>query len=174
MNTLLTKDVDLEERPGNLLNISTSREPRYWNLIDRYSSLIRLLRITALCQRAANCLKKKAIILSNPISSQEIQLSCQFLVRIVQKAWFYQEMKEIAAENPLPNSSSLTLLTPFIDEGGLLVGGRLQHAQLDSDSKHPLILPRQSPLTRLVLADAHLKTFHGGTQSTLEYIRRSY
>lgn len=75
----------------------------------------------------------------------------------------------------LSNSNPLTRLTPFIDREGLLrVGGRLQNSQLDPDAKHPFILPRVSPLTSLIISDAHQRTLHGGTQVTLAYIRRSY
>lgn len=54
------------------------------------------------------------------------------------------------------------------------MGGRLQSAPLSSMSKHPLILPRKSILTSLIISDAHSKTFHGGTQLTLSLIRNEY
>lgn len=40
--------------------------------------------------------------------------------------------------------------------------------------KHPLILSKDSPLTSLIIADAHQRTFHGGTQATLSFIRNDY
>ncbi|XP_011163133.1 uncharacterized protein LOC105198179 [Solenopsis invicta] len=58
--------------------------------------------------------------------------------------------------------------------GLLRVGGRLHHAKIDTEAKHPIILPKRSPLTTLIIAEAHYRTLHGGTQLTLGLIRRSY
>ena len=75
----------------------------------------------------------------------------------------------------MPKNSSLLRLTPFIDHQGLLrLGGRLQRSFLPSSAQHPLILPRESPLTNLIITEAHQKTLHGGTQLTLSYIRNHY
>lgn len=53
----------------------------------------------------------------------------------------------------------LTSLNPFLDSNQILrVGGRLQVARVDEDMKHPLILPHNSPLTLLVIDEAHNKT----------------
>ncbi|XP_018392385.1 PREDICTED: uncharacterized protein LOC108771565 [Cyphomyrmex costatus] len=59
-------------------------------------------------------------------------------------------------------TSPLNRLTPLLDNSGLLrVGGQLQRANLEDDSKHPYLSPKQSRLTTLVIAEAHLETFHG-------------
>lgn len=47
--------------------------------------------------------------------------------------------------------------------GLLRVGGRLHYAQIDLEAKHPFILPMRSPLTTLVIEDAHRRSLHGGT-----------
>lgn len=72
----------------------------------------------------------------------------------------------------MPRSNPLIRLTPFIDSAGLLrVRGRIQLSHLPSNAKQPWILPRKSPLTSLIIADAHIRTLHGGTQLTLSLIR---
>ncbi|XP_074099028.1 uncharacterized protein LOC141527441 [Cotesia typhae] len=74
---------------------------------------------------------------------------------------------------PLAKSHALSRLTARLDHQGILrVGGRLQNSQLDHNSKHPPILPRQCKLSEFLIADAHARTFHGGTQLTLMYLRR--
>lgn len=93
----------------------------------------------------------------------------------MQKAWFNSEIKRISKGELLPNSNSLVRLIPFLDKQGLLrVGGRLHNSQLDSESKHPFILPKESPLTTLIIEDTHRRTLHGGTQTTLGFIRKTY
>lgn len=62
-----------------------------------------------------------------------------------------------------------------MDSNSLIrVGDRLQLSSFSPSEKHPLILPKDSPLTTLIIADAHLRTLHGSTQVTLSHIRHDY
>lgn len=171
-----SNDIDMEDRPSLLHIVSSKVLPSYWKLLDRYSSLIRLLRITSICRRVfARCRQIKNSSLIYPITPEELQQSIHFWVGIVQQVWYASELKAISNGVQMKNSNSLIRLTPFLDNKGLLrVGGRLQNSQLDPDTKHPLILPRNSPLSSLIILDAHQKTLHGGTQLTLAYIRQKY
>ncbi|XP_059062778.1 uncharacterized protein LOC131855519 [Achroia grisella] len=66
-------------------------------------------------------------------------------------------------------------LNPFIDQKGLLrVGGRLEHSQLSYNQKHPLLIPKQSSLTTLLVVDAYIQTLHGGLQLTLSYLQSKF
>jgi len=66
-------------------------------------------------------------------------------------------------------------LTPFLDEDGVLrVGGRIKHALLAFDEKHPIILPPQSHLTSLIIDYCHTRVLHGGVQQTLDHLRQRY
>lgn len=166
----------LEERPGKVLTAVRNTKPLYWDLLERYSSLTRLLRITATCKRAINRFRR--IISESAPSSltpSKLQRSNHFWTQQIQNFYFFHEIEIISQYGQLPKTNSLTRITPFIDRFGLLrVGERLNNSNLDPDSKHPLILPRHSPFTTLVIADAHLRTLHGGTQVTLAYIRQTY
>lgn len=63
----------------------------------------------------------------------------------------------------------------MLDAQGILrVGGRLRHSMLNYDEKYPIILPKQSSLTRLIIIHAHHATLHGGPQLTLNYLRQRY
>jgi len=53
-------------------------------------------------------------------------------------------------------------------------GGRLQSSLLPTDAKHPIILPKESLLTNLIISDAHQRTLHGGTQITLAFLREEF
>lgn len=55
--------------------------------------------------------------------------------------------------------------------GLLRVGGRLKHAPLSPDEKHPMILPDTSHFTKLVIEACHRRILHGGVQMTLGVIR---
>lgn len=70
--------------------------------------------------------------------------------------------------------SKISLLSPFLDQGLLRVGGRLEQADINPKRKHPILLPRKSHLTDLIVSDAHEKTLHGGPQLMLNYLRTKY
>lgn len=166
--------VNLEERPVQVhITVSSSR---LWDLLRKYSNLTRLIRITAWCKRAIVSFRGDRTTLSSPsLSTIELENARIFWVKTVQKASFRKEIELLSKGLPLPTSNSLVRLTPFIDSNGLLrLGGRLQHSLLPSSAKHPLILPKDSPLTLLIIAEAHNQTLHGGTQLTLSFVRNEY
>lgn len=69
----------------------------------------------------------------------------------------------------------LRQVSPFIDENGLMrVGGRLKHATLAIDQKHPILLPRDCQFARLILNDAHSRLNHGGLEAMHNLIRQQY
>ena len=75
-------------------------------------------------------------------------------------------------ENKKNNFKSLNV---FLDSNGIIrVGGRLEMSQLSYDRVHPILIPRESFLTGLLVADAHSKTMHGGPQLMVTYLRSKY
>ncbi|KAJ0169499.1 hypothetical protein K1T71_015086 [Dendrolimus kikuchii] len=78
-------------------------------------------------------------------------------------------------DTDLAKYNKLSSLNPFRDNNGIWrVGGRLQHASLSEDRKHPILIPRQSHIAKLIIANAHEKTLHGGPQLTINYIHSKY
>lgn len=75
----------------------------------------------------------------------------------------------------LSNKSTILSLTPFLDNDEILrVGGRLKHAKLPEDVKHPIILPSGGFFTTLIIRRTHEQAMHGGLQLTLRLIRETY
>ncbi|XP_043282378.1 uncharacterized protein [Venturia canescens] len=165
----------LEERPGLTLIVSTQPSPVF-DLIHRYSSLTRLLRITSLLFKALTNLKGAGQDSSGSLLTPgDLEHSQQYWVKAIQGAYFATELKILSAGQTLPKSHPFTRLTAFIDfHGTIRVGGRLKLSALQPESKHSAILPRDSPLTRLLISDAHTRTLHGGTQATLAFLRQRY
>ncbi|XP_043288822.1 uncharacterized protein [Venturia canescens] len=165
----------LEERPGLTLTVSTQPSPVF-DLIHRYSSLTRLLRITSLLFKTLTNLKGAGQDSSGSLLTPgDLEHSQQYWVKAIQGAYFATELKILSAGQTLPKSHPFTRLTAFIDfHGTIRVGGRLKLSALQPESKHSAILPRDSPLTRLLISDAHTRTLHGGTQATLAFLRQRY
>ena len=61
----------------------------------------------------------------------------------MQQHEFVVEISALQDGRPIPKTSALARLTPFLGEDGLLrVQGRLQFSALSQAEKHPIILPR--------------------------------
>ena len=74
----------------------------------------------------------------------------------------------------LPSKSPLLTLNPFIVNGLLRVGGRLDRASVSFDLKHPIILAHTSHLTNLVVLHCHCITGHDGASMTLNQLLQRY
>lgn len=145
-----------------------------WN---RYSSLTKLVRVVAYCRRFLD-LKKPASERNRHeyLTSLELTQSLEICVKKCQGEHFEEELKLMREDGKWCKlKGSLKSLTPFIDDKGLLrVGGRLDKSSIGEDVKHPILLPKKSPLTDLIIADAHSKTLHGGIQLMLAYLCRKF
>ncbi|XP_046145616.1 uncharacterized protein LOC123988902 [Osmia bicornis bicornis] len=167
---------ELEVRPNVSLFASAQKLSYHWDLIYKYSSLIKLYRLTALCFRFASRLKRK---LETPpviiIPSCDMEKAQLFWIHATQHLYFTSEIKTLNSGSTLPATHPFSRLTAFIDsQGTIRVGGRLTNTALSRDEKHPAILPRDAHLSKIIIEDAHKRTFHGGTQLTLAYIRQRY
>ena len=70
-------------------------------------------------------------------------------------------------------TSPLYHLDLFLDEHYLLrVGGRLNKGSFCKDLKHPVILPRKSHVTELIISHVHQKLKHQGRSMTTNEIRQ--
>ncbi|KMQ86917.1 gag-pol protein, partial [Lasius niger] len=147
------------------------------SMLQRYSSLHRLLRVTAWCRRwlGARASQERPVDQGPTVSPQELENARRGWIRQTQSAWFKAELRSLAGKRPLPGRSPLIKLTPFVDNDGMLrVGGRLKHSLLSPDERHPVILPAESHLTVLIIDACHRKTMHGGVQLTLGTLRQHY
>ena len=59
-------------------------------------------------------------------------------------------------------------------EGLWRCGGCLQHADISTSAKYPIILPRDHHLMLLVVRSAHNKVHHNGTKETLTEVRSRF
>ncbi|XP_076545269.1 uncharacterized protein LOC117609699 [Osmia lignaria lignaria] len=167
---------ELEVRPNVSLFASAQKLSYHWDLIYKYSSLIKLYRLTALCFRFASRLKRKLeappVIIIPSCDMEKAQL---FWIKATQHLYFANEIKMLNSGSTLHTTHLFCRLTAFIDsQETVRVGGRLTNTTLSRDGKHSAILPRDAYLSKIIIEDAHKRTFHGGTQLTLAYIRQRH
>ncbi|XP_011705795.1 PREDICTED: uncharacterized protein LOC105460994 [Wasmannia auropunctata] len=166
-------DEDLPERRARVHAVTTPEDP---DLLLRFSELRRLLRVTAWCRRWLRKQRNSATCaVSDALAPGELDEAERAWIVAVQTAWFTPELRAIERGELPSKHSRLSRLNPFLDSHGLLrVGGRLKHAVLSPDEKHPIILPRESRLTTLVVDACHRRTLHGGVQLTLGTLRQRF
>ena len=70
-------------------------------------------------------------------------------------------------DSSLKKTSCMYRLDPYLDADGILrVGGRLRMANMSESVKHPVILPRKSHITELIIQDCHRVLKHMGSGMT--------
>ncbi|UYV74157.1 hypothetical protein LAZ67_11002264 [Cordylochernes scorpioides] len=126
--------------------------------IEKYSTMTKLIRITAWCWRFYyNCLLFDPIRQKGPLTTRELTKAIQVLVKSIQQVEFCTEIKLLKSNKQLPLSNKLTSLNPFLDTQGLLrVGGRLKYSYLNENQNFPLLQPkppRQESLIKNLLTE---------------------
>ncbi|XP_071652320.1 uncharacterized protein [Temnothorax longispinosus] len=154
-------------------HVATRAEPAEPEILSRFSSLSRLLRVTAWCRRWLRVLRPHEAMPA--LTAQELEDAQWAWIRVTQAVWHADELRILSRREPLPRRSQLLCLSPILDEDRILrVGGRLKHAILSHDEQHSAILPRDSRLTTLIVEAFHKKTLHGGVQLTLAMICQKF
>ncbi|XP_044592073.1 uncharacterized protein LOC123270195 [Cotesia glomerata] len=157
-----------EERQGLTLVTWKAENCLLQQLLSHYTQLFPLLRKLSIWHRAIDRFKRvPQSSLAYPLTPSDLERAKLTLIKFTQGQYFAREIHTLQDGDGLPKNNSITKLTPFIDHQGVLrVGGRLKNALLDPEERHPAILPRQSPLTSILIDDSHRKTLYGGTQLT--------
>ncbi|XP_071580259.1 uncharacterized protein [Temnothorax nylanderi] len=130
---------------------------------------------TYVANRVAEIQRALPDFVTGTLTPQELKDAEQRWIRVVQEAWFADELQALARGQALLRRSSILKMHPIIDEKGMFrVGGRLKHAILSRDERHPVILPRHSHLTNLIVDAYHRRALHGGVQLTLGLLRKRF
>ena len=110
-----------------------------------------------------------------PINIEDLQTAENAILRLVQARAFQEDIQALQQKNPnMKKNSQLSKLCPFIDDNGILrVGGRIKEADVPYEVKHPIILPRRSTITNLIIEHHHQQLQHSGRNSTLNRLRTS-
>ena len=143
----------------------------------RFSSLIRLERVIATCLRFRHCFsEREPIPRDRPFTFHELNTAFLRCVFCIQQSYFADEIRRLAARAEVGKNSALRQLTPFLDQQGILrVEGRLQGLELPYSERHPVILPKQCHLSRLVIEWARHTCLHGGQLLTYaQVIKRAW
>ncbi|XP_074033910.1 uncharacterized protein [Leptinotarsa decemlineata] len=137
------------------------------DLLERYSSWHKILRIIVWVLRFLKIIPNKKII-----SSKDLHIAELVLIKLVQIKHFDFEIQMLKSNRS--GSSRLIKLHPFLQDGLLRVGGRLANSNLNFCQKHPLILPAKDILTEKLIDFHHKINLHTGAHLLEAILRQNY
>ena len=77
-------------------------------------------------------------------------------------------MEALESGKPIKKDSKLSKLS------AICVGGRLRHAPVASQAKHPLVIPSQHPIALLLIRHHHEILGHAGREHVLSVLRQKF
>ena len=147
---------------------------------ERFSSWTKLTRVVSWVRRyitnfAATHSPKPRDLITGELSCEEIAMAETVMLKRVQEDSFVDELRTLQAGGTLPTRNKISPLSPFIDEVGVLrVGGRIENANVPHNAKHQLILPKDHPVTKLLIIHEHRSNAHVGREHVLASLRERY
>lgn len=158
---------------GVLLQTQGNSEPIL--CLERFSSLQKLLRITAQVFRFMERCRRTQRSFPASITAEEMDRAEIFWIRHTQNEVFDREIGQLRCGHCVDKQSVLHNLHPFFDNNRVLrLSGRLQGMKAAYEEKHPVVLPKRHAFTRLMVVEAHCRVFHGGVASTMAQLRQRF
>eukprot|EP00102_Acyrthosiphon_pisum_P011955 XP_008180909.1 PREDICTED: uncharacterized protein LOC103308735 [Acyrthosiphon pisum] len=142
-------------------------------LLRHYSEWNRMLRGVAWLTIYSKYLRK---MINGPQSLRIPDLNevRKTILRMVQAECFSKEISSLERGQEVAKNSKLRSLNPFLRDGLILVGGRLENSDMVDEHKHPVVLPAAHKVTRMIFEKYHLELLRGGPQLLLSEVRRLY
>ncbi|XP_035205738.1 uncharacterized protein LOC118180776 [Stegodyphus dumicola] len=175
------EDIPLEvvetEKKGCVVHTSVIKNFVIDELLHKYSSWTKLLRVIAWCLRFIANVKRSSITRtkSNFLPSGELAVAYSWVIKSVQMQEFSEEIDHLKKRKLVSPRSKLNMLNPFLDDEGILrVGGRLRNASIAQNVKYPVILPKSHYITELIIRYYHYKYLHGVAQMLHSEIKQRY
>ena len=115
-------------------------------------------------------LEEAEIAIFRFLQSQAFSDEIHALNRVSKDKWDQENHKKTG----IKKTSRLLGLDPYLDQSVLRVGGRLRRASIPAETKHPVILPRKSHVTTLIIQHIHEELGHAGRGHVLARLRERY
>ena len=80
----------------------------------------------------------------------------------------------LSSQKVLKKSSNIFKLDPILSQPLIRVGGRLQRVPINTDARHPVILPKKHHVVKLLIQYYYHLAGHSGLEYTLSLTRQRY
>jgi hypothetical protein len=159
-------------------NVSVPTPHPLLHILQKSSSMCQLKRIIAWVLRFIhNKLKPATERRSKPYPIiPELRKAETILVRLAQREGYGAESKRLSEGKELDPGSKIATLTPFFDAEAKLirVGGRLGYSNFPLAIKHPVLLPADNHVTKLIVNREHLLLRHATVERTVAGLHKKY
>ena len=118
-----------------------------------------------------------------PLKVVDLQKAEEEVLKLTQRKYMSSELEVLnrinssagrAEVRKVKRLSSLSKLDPFISNEGLIrVGGRLRNSQENEKNTCPIVIPKNSPTSILLIREAHEEVAHCGRCITLNKLRNN-
>jgi hypothetical protein len=113
--------------------------------------------------------------LGQELLPQELDEAEKLVLKQSQWDSFPVEMDLLMKKKPVPSSSSVKTLSPYLEDGLMKLAGRTDKGKiLGSGVKRPVILDPKNPVTRLLIHDYHVQAKHQGQERVVNDLRQKY
>jgi hypothetical protein len=150
------------------LELQTQRFSNWWVLVRSVCLVFRFIR----------CLKggrKNQKFLKYPFSAQEVTEAEMIIFKQAQFCSFAREISSLRQGKEIQEESSLSKLSPYLDDGLLRLEGRIDSASFVSfEQKRPIILPKDSWITHLLLMSYHKRFHHQVPNTVINEVRQRF
>ncbi|XP_034081069.1 uncharacterized protein LOC117552007 [Gymnodraco acuticeps] len=125
-------------------------------------------------------LKDQMLLLNMPtanalrLSVEDTENAEKAIICHEQRQHFKEEIALLEKGKQCNRGSSLYKLDPIIDAGLLRVGGRTRKMAMPTEVKHPMILPKHSNISKLILSHIHNQVGHSGRGHMLSKLHQRY
>ena len=176
-------DNQLQDNRGNYtetqsisINLaSAQKSANLLNVIDitKYSTLNKTLRVTALVILFTRKLRGKKK--SDTITTIDMKHARIVLLQSVQQFYYRDILSKIKDKAKSKRPAIIQQLSLYLDDDDLIrCRGRLQYAQLPHNTKFPILMPKESHLSTLIVRATYCIVLHDGVRETLTELRQSY
>ena len=141
----------------------------------RFSTLVKLLRVTAFVFRFIKQLRKPRHAVAPAdcleLSSVEMTEAKLFWIKAIQSVQFNQELNSLQSKHGKP-TRRVNQFGLFIDSDKIIrCRGRLGNSTLQLSSKNPILLSASHYFVELLILEVHLNTNHSGTTEVVSVLR---
>ena len=145
-------------------------------LCAKFSSWFKAVHTLALVQKVIqnrhDILSKQAVNVYHSVTVDDIQVMSNRIARATQASSFSDEVAYLRSGKTIPKSSSLWKFDCFLDSEGIIrVGGRIKHATVSGVENHPIIMPKKSHISDIIVAHYHKTCGHQGRTTTMGAVR---
>ncbi len=99
-----------------------------------------------------------------PLSAEELQKAEDIWIRIYQSKYFSKELLYFQSKKKAWRPAMVSHLDLFLDIDGIIRSKRrLQNATMDDSAKHPVLIPKNSTIAKLIITSVHEQVAHYGT-----------